>query len=183
MPKSESSMPEDYRKQVFYSLNHTQNMKRSILALLLFSAAFALMACGENDSTNIVNNIEENNPKPINNKMYIKVNGHTLTATLADNSSTAALIELLKKGDLTYEANDYGNFEKVGNIGTSLPQNNTNITTTPGDIILYQGNNICIYYDTNTWNFTRLGKIDNISQTELKDILGTGKCSITLSLK
>lgn len=182
MPKSESSRREDYRRQVF-SVNHIKNMKRSILALLLFSATFALIACGESNGTNIVNNIEENNPKPINNKMYIKVNGHTLTATLADNSSTAALIELLKKGDLTYEANDYGNFEKVGNIGTSLPQNNTNITTTPGDIILYQGNNVCIYYDTNTWNFTRLGKIDNISQTELKGILGTGKCSITLSLK
>ena len=79
-----------------------------------------------------------------------------LTATLMDNSSATAFYELLKKGPLTVDMHDYGSFEKVGPLGTTLPRNDTQVTTTAGDIILYQGNQITIYYDTNSWNFTLL---------------------------
>ena len=113
---------------------------------------------------------------------------HTLSATLVDNSSAAAFYELLKKGTLTVKMTDYGNFEKYGPIGTSLPKNDTQITTCAGDIILYQGNQITIYYDKNSWNFTRLGKVVStlrqgsvttssttaINKAELKKILGKG---------
>ena len=99
---------------------------------------------------------------------------HKLTATPADNSSATAFYQLLKKGPLTVDMHDYGSFEKVGPLGTSLPRNDTQITTTVGDIILYQGNQITIYYDTNSWNFTRLGKVDGVTQAELKKILGKG---------
>ena len=99
---------------------------------------------------------------------------HKLSATLADNSSAAAFYELLKKGAVAIKMRDYGNFEKVGSLGTSLPRNDTQITTTAGDIILYQGNQITIYYNTNSWNFTRLGKVDGVTQAELKKILGKG---------
>ena len=99
---------------------------------------------------------------------------HSLAATLADNSSAIAFYELLKKGPLTVDMHDYGSFEKVGPLGTTLPRNDTQITTTAGDIILYQGNQLTIYYDTNSWNFTRLGKIDGVTQAELKKILGKG---------
>ena len=103
-----------------------------------------------------------------------------LTATLVDNSSATAFYELLKKGPVTIKMTDYGNFEKVGPLGTKLPRNDTQITTQAGDIILYQGNQITIYYDTNSWNFTRLGKVvstgstTSITQSELKKILGKG---------
>ena len=111
-----------------------------------------------------------------------------LTATLVDNSSATAFYELLKKGPVTIKMTDYGNFEKVGPLGTKLPRNDTQITTQAGDIILYQGNQITIYYDTNSWNFTRLGKVvstlrqssgtagstTTITQAELKKILGKG---------
>ena len=97
-----------------------------------------------------------------------------LTARLVDNSSAVAFYELLKKGPLTVDMHDYGSFEKVGPLGTTLPRNDTQITTTAGDIILYQGNQITIYYDTNSWNFTRLGKVDGVTQAELKKILGKG---------
>ena len=96
---------------------------------------------------------------------------HKLTATLVDNSSATAFYELLKKGPLTVAMHDYGSFEKVGPLGTTIPRNDTQITTTAGDIILYQGNQITIYYDTNSWNFTRLGKVDGVTQAELKKIL------------
>ncbi len=77
---------------------------------------------------------------------------------------------------------DYGSFEKVGSLGTTLPRNDIQITTSAGDIILYQGNQITIYYDTNSWNFTRLGKVDGKSQAELKQILGKGDVTAVFSV-
>lgn len=117
------------------------------------------------------------------NIMYIKANGHTLTATLVDNSTARALIEELKKGDITYDAHDYGNMEKVGPLGVSLPRNDERIDAEAGDIIWYQGSSLVIYYDTNSWSFTRVGKIQNVTGAELKEILGSGNVTITLSLE
>lgn len=77
---------------------------------------------------------------------------------------------------------DYGNMEKVGPIGQSLPRNDEHITTSPGDLILYQGSNLVIYYATNTYTFTRLGRIDNVEEDELRTALGEGSVTVTLSL-
>lgn len=108
---------------------------------------------------------------------------HTLTATLENNSSAVAFYELLQKGPVTISMHDYGNFEKVGSLGKTLPRNDTQITTSAGDIILYQGNQITIYYDKNSWNFTRLGKVDGKTQAELKQILGKGDVTAVFSIK
>lgn len=116
------------------------------------------------------------------NSIYIHANGSTFKARLADNSSAEALAELLKNGDITFNMSDYGNFEKVAPLGTSLPTNNEQITTEAGDLILYQGNNIVIYYDTNSWNFTRLGKIEDATKEELLNVLGSGDVTVTFSL-
>ena len=115
--------------------------------------------------------------------LYITVNGTTLTATLANNSSAEAFRELLANGPCTIQMSDYGNFEKVGPLGQSLPTNNQQITTEAGDIILYQGNQITICYDRNSWNFTRLGKINGVTSQQLRDILGSGDVSVTFSLE
>lgn len=115
--------------------------------------------------------------------LNITVNGTTLTAQLADNSSAQALRELLASGPRTIQMSDYGSMEKVGPLGQSLPTNNEQIDTTAGDIILYQGNQIVIYYDTNSWNFTRLGRITDVTAQELREILGSGDVSATFSLK
>ena len=114
--------------------------------------------------------------------MYLYIGNKVLSATLIDNSSTKALINLLAEKDIVINMKDYGNFEKVGSLNTNLPQNNEQITTQSGDIILYQGNQFVIYYDHNSWSFTRLGKINNISQQELKTILGTGDVTVRLSI-
>ncbi len=117
------------------------------------------------------------------NKIYITIDGEqTLTATLANNTSAQALMEALKQAPITYEAHDYGNFEKVGPLEQSFPENNKSITTEPGDIILYQGSNLCLYYDTNTWTFTSIGKIEGKTQAELKQILKAGQGNITVTL-
>lgn len=117
------------------------------------------------------------------NTMKITVGDTTFTAALADNSSAEALKELLAEGPLTIDMSDYGNMEKVGPIGTSLPRNDEQITTGAGDIILYQGNSLVIYYDTNSWNFTRIGKIDGVTREELLDAFGEGNVTVTFSLE
>ncbi len=135
-------------------------------------------------------NINSNDNKSNNNKgenmvvdeIKISVNNEELIVKLEDNSSSRALVEKLKEKDLVINAEDYGNFEKVGSLGFNLPTNDTNITTTPGDLILYHGNQITLYYDTNTWTFTRLGKVKNKTKEELKEILGSGDVVLTLSL-
>lgn len=114
--------------------------------------------------------------------MNIQIGEHLLTATLVQNSSTEALLEMLSEGPVTINMNDYASMEKVGPFPKSLPRNDELISTEAGDLILYQGNSFVIYYDTNSWNFTRLGKIDNVTQQELKEILGSGSVTAVLSL-
>jgi len=126
-------------------------------------------------------NQENSNVMEIN-LMNIQIGDHVLTATLVENSSVAALKQVLSNGPITINMRDYGSMEKVGSLGMDLPQNNEQITTEAGDIILYQGNAFVIYYAPNSWNFTRLGKINNINAEELKEILGDGNVTITLSL-
>lgn len=118
----------------------------------------------------------------MDNRLSIRVNGRVLTASLVDNSSTGAIKELLASGPLTVHMSDYGNMEKVGALPQPLPTNDRQINTVAGDLILYQGRNFVIYYDTNSWNFTRLGKIDGISSgQDLKRILGEGDVDVVLS--
>lgn len=138
----------------------------------------------QNNNTN-TENVENTNNNDIggeNMKLNIEVNGRNLTATLADNSSVDALVERLQEGPVTINMSDYANMEKVGSLGFSLPRNDENINTEAGDIILYQGSSFVIYYSHNNWSLTRLGKIDNISQSELMDILGDGNVTVTISL-
>lgn len=112
--------------------------------------------------------------------LKITVGDCELQATFEDNSSAEEFRELLEEGPLTIEMEDYGGFEKVGPLGTSLSRNDTQITTQPGDVILYQGNQITIYYGTNSWSFTRLARIDDPSG--LQEKLGEGTVSVTFSL-
>jgi hypothetical protein len=149
---------------------------KNLTVILIMALSCNIMVCaqGNNDKTNVSTGGEY--------QMKITVNGHELTATIVNNSSAQALKEMLLKGPKTILMRDYGNMEKVGPLGQNLPRNDESITTKPGDIILYQGNSLVIYYDTNSWNFTKLGSINNITQNDLKRILGTGDVSVTLEL-
>lgn len=114
---------------------------------------------------------------------YIYANEKRLEVTPADNSSARALLELLAQGDVRVAARDNLNFEKLGQLPQTLPTNDEQITTEPGDVILYQGNQLVVYYDTNSWRLTRLGKIERMSAAELKNILGAGDVELRLSLE
>ena len=113
--------------------------------------------------------------------LKITVGDYALTAVFEDNSSAEEFRELLAQGPVTVEMEDYGGFEKVGPLGTTLTRNDVKITTEPGDVILYQGNQITIYYGTNTWSFTRLARIDD--PTGLQEKLGDGTVAVTFSLE
>lgn len=113
--------------------------------------------------------------------LQITVGAYTLSATFADNSSADAFRELLQQGPVTVQMEDYGGFEKVGPLGTELVRNDERITTQPGDVILYQGDQITIYYGTNTWSFTRLAHINDVEN--LIEKLGEGTVTVTFSLE
>lgn len=153
-------------------------MSKIIVLILILILVFLIIK--NIDKEKINNDIE--NEEYSNMKIKLEINNYELDATLVDNSSTQALIEKLKESDITINMNDYGNMEKVGQLDFSLPRNDQNITTESGDLILYQGNNFVIYYDTNNWSLTKLGKIDNIDKQQLKNILGSGSVVVTLSL-
>ena len=125
----------------------------------------------------VVKNDIENRMDPVA-ILGFRIGDRYYSIDLENNSSAEAFLEKLKKDPLTVDMQDYGNFEKVGDLPWSLPTNDEKITTKPGDIILYQGNKITIYYDENTWNFTKLGSINGVTGEELKEALGDGNVTV-----
>lgn len=115
-------------------------------------------------------------------KISLTIGDKTMTATLVDNAATRELTALLSQDPVTIEMDDYGGFEKVGALPQSLPTSNSQITTQPGDIMLYQGRNMVIFYGSNSWSYTRLGKIDGATEESLRQFLGNGSVSVRLSL-
>ena len=85
-------------------------------------------------------------------------------------------------GPVEIEMHDYGNFEKVGALPWTLPRNDISITTVPGDVILYQGDNLTIYYDENTWTFTRVARIEGVTREGLINAFGEGNVTVTIAL-
>ncbi len=113
-------------------------------------------------------------------KMNVQVGDSVFTATLERNSAVDALVDMMQQAPVTIRMSDYAGFEKVGSLGTSLPASNRQTTTQSGDIVLYQGNQIVIFYGSNAWSYTRLAKIDDLAGWE--EALGSGDVTVTLSL-
>ena len=115
-------------------------------------------------------------------KIQITVGDVALIATPEDNSSAEAFLALLQEQPITVQMSDYAEMEKVGPLGTDLPRNDTQISVGAGDVILYQGNQITIYYGTNSWTFTKLAFIEDVTKESLLEALGTGDVEVTFSL-
>ncbi len=122
---------------------------------------------------------EENAEEEILN-MKVQIGGSVFTATLEENEAVNALVEMMEEAPVVIEMSDYSGFEKVGPLGTSLPTSNSQTTTQAGDIVLYNGNQIVIFYGSNSWSYTRLGHIDDLTGWE--ETLGSGDVTITFSL-
>ena len=148
-----------------------------IVAILLLSA------CSSDAASSTKPSQPDSDKGAVPMKLQIHVNDTTFTATLEENSSAKAFAEFLTQGDMTLDMHDYGSFEKVADLPRSFPRNDKQIDTDAGDIILYQGKSITIYYDKNSWNFTRLARIDNVNKKRLQQILGKGNVKATFSVE
>lgn len=115
-------------------------------------------------------------------RIQIAVGDTILTATPENNPSADAFLALLQERSVTVEMSDYAGMEKVGSLGTSLTRSDNQISVGAGDVILYQGNQITIYYGTNSWNFTKLAHIDGATKENLLEVLGTGDVEVIFSL-
>ena len=151
----------------------------SIVSIVMIAGIVLSSGCGKQSAA--LEEMEEDVVET--NQIYIKVGENTLTAVLEDNESAEALKELMVDGPLTISASNYGGFEKVCSLGTTLPRNDSQTTPHAGDICLYSGNQIVIFYGSNSWAYTRLGKISDADAGELEKILSGEETEITLSLE
>ncbi len=127
--------------------------------------------------TDIQDNMEENKVANMN----VQVGDVVFSATLEKNEAMSALVEMMRESPVVIQMSDYSGFEKVGSLGTSLPTSNSQTTTQAGDIVLYNGNQIVIFYGSNSWNYTRLGYIDDLTGWE--EALGRGDVTVIFSLQ
>ncbi len=148
----------------------------SIMIGLLNSGCAAPESSGSGAGTSDVTEVSQM-------EITIDVRGNKLTAALADSTAAKELAEKLEAEPVTVLLNEYGGFEKVGDLPWSLTKTDESIETEPGDIMLYQGDQMTIFYNSNSWSYTKLGHIDNITQEELKALFGEGDVTVTLSLK
>ena len=161
---------------------------KKLISFLIAAVLFTTTACAAGNkvvSTPSTGTTTDNTKGVLQMKLNIQIdNGtskHNLTATLYDNSSSRALVELLQKGAVTIDMHDFSNFEKVGDLPVTLPRNDTPTNTDAGDLILYLGKRFVIYYDKNSWDFTPLGKVDGVTKAELKKNLGEGNVTAVLT--
>ena len=161
--------------------------------LLACIASMALLSCEKIEPVEIPQSQKEEERQPQNNNsnnndqtttmvMNITAGGKTITATLADNATAKELAEKLKAGAVTVQMKANG-FEHYGALGFSLTGHIEQIEAVSGDIMLYNSNNICVFYGNNSWSYTPLGKVDSLSAEDLKAFFGTGDISVTYSLK
>lgn len=116
-------------------------------------------------------------------KLHLNIGNTELAVDWEENDTVKALIELCSSGSLTVHMSKYGGFEQVGSLGTSLPRKDVQITTESGDIVLYSGNQIVVFYGSNTWAYTKIGKITGKNQSEMKSLLGEEDVILTLYLE
>ena len=129
---------------------------------------------------------QEQAPAPIAEQscvLVVEVGGKKFYANFEQNASSEALIEQLSQAPITISMDDYGGFEKVGALPWSLVRSDEQIHTVPGDVILYEGDKITVYYGENDWNFTRLAHIENAAKETLLDAFGSGSAEVTFSLE
>ena len=127
--------------------------------------------------TDIQNDGEENAVM----NMKVQVGDTIFSATLEENAAVSALVDMMRESPVVLQMSDYSGFEKVGPLGTSLPVDNSQTTTHAGDIVLYNGNQIVIFYGSNSWSYTRLGHIDDLTGWE--EALGNGDVTVTFYLE
>lgn len=154
--------------------------KRLLIACL---AAFALcFSAGGFSDAEHASLLEHEAMKQTESGIEMRVNGVVLSVRWEENEAVEALAELLKQGDVTVQTRRYGGFEQVGPLPESLPCDDAQITSVPGDILLYAGDQIVLFFGSNTWAYTRLGHVEAITDEALASLLDTESAVVTFSL-
>lgn len=161
-------------------------LKKFFILLMVFVLVMSFTAC-ENET-------QSNSSEPISvarkdteeaedmtvMKMSVTIGEQSFTVTLENNSATHEFVKMMEKERVSIDMDDYSGFEKVGSLGKSLPTDNRKMTTQAGDIVLYSGNQIVMFYGSNSWDYTKIGRIDDLSGWE--DALGTGNVTAVFSI-
>ena len=156
-------------------------MKKVVVLMLMVMLPIAMLLSGCESQDYTGNTADDSGTGDISEmKMIVNVNGTEFKATLENNSAAETLVSMIESNPLELDLRDYGGFEKVGSLGFSLPSINRQITTRSGDIVLYQGNQIVMFYGSNSWSYTKLGHIDDLRGWE--DALGRGNVTVILSV-
>ena len=158
-------------------------MKRKLFWILscIFTLSVFLTGCGPETNEAATTQAEESEKEgDITMKMHVQIGDKIFTATLENNAAVDAFIEMMGTEPVVIQMHDYAGFEKVGPLGASLPTSDVHTTTQAGDIVLYNGNQIVIFYGPKSWSYTRLGKIDDLSGWE--EALGSGDVTVTFSI-
>lgn len=161
-------------------MNNKVNNKLIIITLVLL--IIFLCGCNKNETNSeltVNNNDVVKEKEDMNLKLLI--NETQISVLWEDNDSVKALYEYANNNTLTIDMRMYGGFEQVGSLGINLPTDDKNITTKAGDIVLYNGNQIVVFYGSNTWSYTKLGQVENASADYMKQLLDNG--GVTVSLK
>lgn len=169
-------------------------MKKILFILTAIIMLFMVGCTSEPDMTesqepqsqyNILSDEETSNymnEKNENTNLTLSVDGTQLRVKWENNASVLALKELAADGNLTIKAHQYGGFEQVGSLPQRIESNDVHMTAEPGDIMLYSSNSVVVYYGTNTWSYTKLGHIENLSEAELQELLSGETVTLTFSL-
>ena len=163
-------------------------MKKFGALLCMVTVVFSMAACGNMQAQTPVDEAENMTESDIQNgaeeavmNMKVQVGDAVFSATLEENEAVASFVEMMRENPVSIQMSDYSGFEKVGSLGASLPVNNSQTTTHAGDIVLYNGNQIVIFYGSNSWSYTRLGHVDDLTGWE--EALGSGDVTMTFSLE
>lgn len=145
-----------------------------ILCLCTIAVMLFVSSCGDN------NNKLQASAKGEDNSMVMEIDGTSVNVLWEDNEAIAELKAQVTKSPITVSASRYGGFEQVGRLGKSYSHSDTHIVTKSGDIMLYNGNQIVVFFGSNEWSYTRLGKIDGISSDDLRTLLDKPNVEIIL---
>lgn len=173
-------------------------MKKKLIAGMIIALVMLLCACGANNDESgqtVDNGVEEIKTEAAESdsidqseqheegviSMKMRINDIEVNVSWENNSSVKALAKMAENGPVTIGMTPYGGFEQVGSIGETLPSNDTNIKTKAGDIMLYTGDQMVIFYGSNSWAYTRLGHVTDKTAQEMTEILGNGNVTITIS--
>ena len=148
--------------------------------LLVFTMMLSVTACGSTQTEN--STITEDEFKAGEKEMVFKINDEIISVAWENNESVKELMEIVSSEPLTIQMSMYGGFEQVGALGKSLPRDDVQMTTDAGDIVLYSGNQMVIFYGSNSWAYTRLGKVRDKTASELAELLGNGDVEITICM-